>query len=117
MSKPIKTYDRFDIVVVPFPFTDSEQTKKRPALVISSKHFNIKSNAIVLTMVTSALHNPWPLDTEIKNLTSAGLPARSIIRMKLFTLDQQLILNKIGKLGQEDKLIVSSQLDKLFSDN
>jgi mRNA interferase MazF len=118
MNKPTKTYDRFDVVVVPFPFTDSEQTKRRPALVLSSsKYFNNKSHATVLAMITSALHNPRPLDIEIKNLKSAGLPSQSIVRMKLFTLDHQLILNKLGKLAKEDSLTVSSQLGKLFSDD
>ena len=27
-------YERFDLVVVPFPFTDSAASKRRPALVI-----------------------------------------------------------------------------------
>lgn len=118
MNKPTKTYDRFDVVVVPFPFTDSGLSKRRPALVLSSsKHFNSKSQAIVLAMITSALHNPWPLDMEIKNLKSAGLPVQSIVRMKLFTLDHQLILNKLGKLAKEDRMILSSQFDQLFSDD
>jgi mRNA interferase MazF len=35
MSQPIKIYNRFDVVIVPFPFTDSSITKRRPALIIS----------------------------------------------------------------------------------
>ncbi len=29
------TYKQFDVVVVPFPFTDKAATKKRPALILS----------------------------------------------------------------------------------
>lgn len=35
MSQLTKIYNRFDVVVVPFPFTDSSITKRRPALIIS----------------------------------------------------------------------------------
>jgi mRNA interferase MazF len=35
MSSPIKIYSQFDVVVVPFPFTDSSTTKRRPALILS----------------------------------------------------------------------------------
>ena len=32
--------ERFDVVVVPFPFVDSPTTKPRPALVLSTRAFN-----------------------------------------------------------------------------
>jgi mRNA interferase MazF len=35
MRKLIVTYKQYDVVVVPFPFTDRTATKKRPALIIS----------------------------------------------------------------------------------
>ena len=36
MRQRTKIYNRFDVVVVPFPFTDSSITKRRPALIISA---------------------------------------------------------------------------------
>jgi mRNA interferase MazF len=35
MNQLTKIYNRFDALVVPFPFTDSSITKCRPALIIS----------------------------------------------------------------------------------
>jgi mRNA interferase MazF len=36
-------YERGDIVLVPFPFSDQTTTKKRPAVVISSSRYNAVS--------------------------------------------------------------------------
>lgn len=47
-----------------------------------------------MAMITSAKNSDWPLDIEIQDLNRAGLPSPSIIRMKLFTLDEKLIIRK-----------------------
>ncbi len=67
------TYKPLDVVVVPFPFTDSAQTKKRPALVLShSTNFGSKIGHSVLAIITSQKHEPWPLDCTIKNKKQTG---------------------------------------------
>src|SRR5664279_4023431 len=87
-TRPIVGYERFDVVVVPFPFTDSATTKRRPALMISSaKAFNQPAGHSVLAMITSAGNAAWPLDVAISDGTAAGLAVASLVRMKLFTLD------------------------------
>ena len=109
------TFDTFDIVVVPFPFTDRTTSKRRPALVLSdAQAFNLQTGQAVMAMVTSAKNSDWPLDINIDDLDSAGLPAPSIIRMKLFTLDKQLIIRKAGKLAEIDQKNVMKALRLLF---
>ena len=47
-------YEPFDVVVVPFPFTDSAQTKRRPALVLSQNtNFGNQNGHSILAMITS----------------------------------------------------------------
>ena len=113
MTKLTKTYNRFDIVVVPFPFIDIETSKNRPALIISSSE-NFSKDALVMAMITSALHTPWPLDVKIKDLDAAGLPVPSLIRMKLFTLDYRLVIRKAGTLSAKDQVSFSKNLKLLF---
>lgn len=109
-------YDPFDIVVVPFPFTDSSKTKRRPALVLSQKTvFSSKINHSVLAMITSAKNDPWPLDVNITHNESSGLTAPSVVRMKLFTLDNRFILKKAGSLSTADQHKVTTNLKKLFA--
>jgi len=98
------SYEQFDVVVVPFPFTDRATTKRRPALVLSrAGAFNQRVGQSVLAMITSAKNSHWPLDVEISDLDCAGLPSQSIVRMKLFTLDHRLIVRKAGTLSEDDK--------------
>jgi mRNA interferase MazF len=65
-------------------------------------------------MVTSALHSAWPLDHRIENLQLAGLKHPSVIRFKVFTLDDRLILGKIGQLEADDRSAVIITLQRLF---
>lgn len=98
------TYEPGQVVRVPFPFTDREARKNRPALVLSSaRHFNSASGHLLLAMITSAKNPPWPLDCPIEDRASAGLPAPSVIRCKLFTLDARLIRGPLGRLSHADR--------------
>lgn len=104
-------YDRYDVVIVPFPFTDKAQVKRRPALVVSgSAAFNKKAGHSVMAMITSANNPPWPLDVPISDLDAAGLPAASVVRLKLFTLDHRFIIAKRGSLSDKDRKAVNRAL-------
>jgi mRNA-degrading endonuclease toxin of MazEF toxin-antitoxin module len=115
MKRPIVAYKIFDVVVVPFPFTDQNTDKKRPALVLSdATQFNEETQNCVMAMITSAKNPDWPLDAKIDSLKKAGLPAPSKVRMKLFTLDNRLIIKKIGGLAAKDQKSVKENLKKLM---
>lgn len=110
------TFNQFDIVVVPFPFTDTSGSKKRPALVLSDAvAFNTLLSRSVMAMITTTTHAPWVLDIPITDLSSAGLRAASVVRMKLFTLDDALVLRQIGTLAQADQAAVKGALQQLFN--
>jgi mRNA interferase MazF len=110
------TYKTFDIVVVPFPFVDSNKSKRRPAIILSSdKNFNSSVSHSVMAMITSARNVPWPLDVPIKDLSASGLPKPSVIRMKFFTLDHRLILEKIGSLATKDQTKLKKHFGETFA--
>ncbi len=104
----------FDVLVVPFPFTDSAAVKRRPALVLSAEAFNDRAGHVVLAMITSRENRGWPLDVEIRDLASAGLAHPSVVRMKLFTLDERFVLRRAGKLAAADIVAVRKALGLLF---
>lgn len=110
------SYERFDIVVVPFPFTDSATSKRRPALVLSSATaFNLPAGHSVMAMITSAGNAAWPLDVAISDGNAAGLAAASRVRMKLFTLDNRFILRRLGSLATVDRKVVTAVLKTLLA--
>lgn len=115
MTKLMSTFEQFEIVTVPFPFTDSESTKRRPAVVLSDgAHFNDKIGKCIMAMITTAQHSPWPGDVNISNLKQAGLPVQSIIRLKIFTIESSFISKKIGTLSSRDKKSLKSVLDSFL---
>ncbi len=100
---------------MPFPFTDRTTTKNRPALVLSdTRRFNTPAGHSVLAMITSASNAPWPLDCVLEDLTTAGLPAPSMVRFKLFTLDHRLVRGELGQLADEDRQRVDEALRQLL---
>lgn len=109
------TFKPYDVVVVPFPFTDSAATKRRPALVLSAEPFQDRIGHLVLAMITSRENRGWPLDVELADLKAAALPHASIVRMKLFTLDERLVLRKAGRLAAADQLAVEQALRRLLT--
>lgn len=94
--------NRFEVVKVPFPFTDNNATKMRPAVIISSAEFNRHVGKSIMAMVTSSTKTKWLYDTKITNIATTGLTISCCIRMKLFTIDNAFIIKKLGRLSDND---------------
>jgi len=96
------TYRKWDIILVPFPFTNLTTTKKRPALIVSPDEYNEKLD-IVIALITSKLDSGYRLgDYKIQEWKKSNLPKPSMIRMKFATIDKSIVVKKIGKLGEKD---------------
>lgn len=96
-------YDRFDVILVNFPFTEKRGQKQRPAIVLSNGAFNQAHGHALTTMVTTASNTKWPSDTPIINFVDAGLRTPCVARLKLFTIANELILGRLGTLSQDDQ--------------
>ncbi|MCG2588227.1 type II toxin-antitoxin system PemK/MazF family toxin [Rhodohalobacter sulfatireducens] len=93
----------WDIVLVPFPFTNLQTTKKRPALIISPDNYNKGPDFIILFITSNVKSFGRTGDTIIKKWKESGLPNPSMIRMKFATLERSMILKKIGNLNNTDR--------------
>ena len=108
------TCEPFDVVVVPFPFTDREADRRRPALVVSSPDFNAIHDQSILAMITSA-GGDWPSDVAIRDWREAGLSVPCKVRLKLFTLDDARILRRTGALSERDAEAVREGLVRFLA--
>ena len=109
------TFERDDVVIVPFPFTDKTASRRRPALVVSSRaNFGAATGQVVLAMITTARSSDWPLDVPLTDPDAAGLRTPCRVRMKLFTLDERLVLRKAGQLAAVDREAVDDALGRLL---
>jgi mRNA interferase MazF len=111
------TYERFDIVKVPFPFTDKQASKTRPALVISNAQFNSSVGKTVFAMITSSTKTSWLHDTTITDINAAGLSVPCLIRLKLFTIDNELVIKCLGRLSATDAIEFDKNFSKLTLQN
>jgi mRNA interferase MazF len=105
--------DRGTVVVVPFPYTDRTVTKRRPALVMSGRTFNGNGHSLIAMITTTS--GSWPLDVTF-DWAAAGLTVASIIRLKLFTLDNRLIIRTLGALTPHDLEAVDRNLQRMLDD-
>lgn len=88
-----------DVVVVPFPFSDLTQAKRRPALVVAV----LSGDDLILCQITSrAVTDEYAVVIESDDFSSGGLRQSSNVRPnRLFTADKQIILYKAGQLKLE----------------
>jgi mRNA interferase MazF len=93
------SFKQGDVVKVPFPYTDRATRQSRPALVVSAGGLEKAHNLLWVIMITSAENRGWPDDVAVNNLSLAGLPAPSVIRVaKIATIDAS-DATKLGKIS------------------
>ena len=108
------TFEPYDVVVVPFPFTDRRASRRRPALVVSSESFPADHGQSVLAMITSTRAG-WPSDVSIRRWQEAGLHVPCRVRFKLFTLDNSLVLRRVGSLAERDRVAAGEALTRMLA--
>lgn len=104
------TFEAWDIVKVPFPYTDRPVRQHRPALVIAAGALESEHGLLWVLMITSAENRRWRDDVAVSDLLIAGLPAPSVVRCaKIATIDAS-DAEHLGKLPRSDRSTVAARL-------
>lgn len=108
-------YSQGDIVLVPFPFTDNVNSKKRPAIIISNSSVNKTSDVTLLMMTTTPIEEEFRVEFLDSHLTKPIETFKSMYAhcKKIAVLEKSLILKKISSFKNEEKL--KEILEKVYS--
>jgi mRNA interferase MazF len=102
-------YERGDVVLLPFPFTDLSAARTRPAVVVSTDAFARDTGDFTVAMITSVPHTS-AYDYALSDWQAAHLLRPSWVRAKLATLDPALVRYQPGRLSDADLAEVERRL-------
>ena len=113
----MKSTTPYDVVLVPFPFADLSTNKRRPCLVLARLSPKGLPRHFVVCMITSQLAGvSFPHDHVLGDYAAAGLPKPSLVRVaKLVTVEQSVLLKKLGTLSMRDRAKVRDNVNALFA--
>ena len=104
-------YQRGDVVLVPFPFSDLSTTKVRPAVIVSSATYHATEPDLLLAAITSNIAAAkTKVDYVLADWEAAGLRYPSAFKPVLFTLDPVRVIFRMGALTPADLKQVNERL-------
>jgi len=96
-----------EVVLVPFPFTDQSGAKKRPAVIVSSNHYNASRRDLIIMAITSQVRQPLGFgEAPITDWQAAGLIKPSVLKPAVTTIEQSLVVRSMGTLSVADLRIL-----------
>ena len=109
-------YNKREIVLVPFPFSDLSASKRRPVLIVSNNDYN-KSfpDALVCVITSNRFRDDDSVLLNDEDLETGILPEKSVIKChKLFTIEQSQIQRRFSILGEKKFEDVRTMISKLM---
>ena len=109
------SYSFGGIVLVPFPFTDQTGIKKRPAVIVSSAAYNQARRDLVIMAVTSQLRPSGAFgEVIVSDWQAAGLIKPSVIKPVITTVEQTLVIRRLGQLKREEQEALRKAISKIL---
>ena len=98
------SFDFGDVILVPFPLHEQAESKKRPAVVVSHERYNRTRPDIVVMAITSQLRPGRAVgEVWVGQWQAAGLLKPSAIKPVFATLEQRLVIRRLGTLAPDDR--------------
>jgi mRNA interferase MazF len=94
--------DRWDVILVPFKFADTDTLKPRPAIVVSVSQFHASRADAIMLAVTGQSGRQYFGDCTIVDWQAAGLAMPSTAKGVLRTIERSLFRRYLGSLTPSD---------------
>lgn len=109
-------FNQGDILIVPFPFSDLSSVRRRPVVVLSKSKYSQECEDIVTCGITSNLKDSkYSILVDNSNLIEGSIPTKSRIKVdKLFTLEQSIVIKRLGRLNKETFEKVKQEFSNLI---
>jgi mRNA interferase MazF len=105
-----------DLVLVPFPFSDEEGFKSRPAIVLASWPYYTSHDYMVCMVTTQSPDDPYMLELNTEDIEGGKLSETCYIRPTyLFSVDEGLIIRKLAAVRSEKFKSVLAVLNDLLT--
>lgn len=93
-----------DVVLVGFPFTNLQTTKKRPAVVISDSAYQKGRPDVILMAITSQVRQSLAFgEYLLQDWQQARLLKPSVLKPLIATIEQKRIIKTMGQLSKTDQ--------------
>ena len=103
----MNNYFKNDIILLRYPFTDLSVFKVRPAIIVSG---TFPSNDIIIVPLTSKFNNLLSGEFVMKHWKESGLNTVTAVKRGLFTIDNRLIIQKIGVALEIDTIALDNSI-------
>jgi mRNA interferase MazF len=104
----------WDVVRVPFPYTDRPVRQRRPALVVACGDLEREHGLLWVAMITSAENRGWSEDVAISDRALAGLPVASLVRCAKIATIEARDADTVGTLAHADRMAVAAHLLRIM---
>ena len=107
------TFKRWDVVVVEFPYIEGMDSKRRPALIVSTDRLHRGHGLYWTVMITTAKAGVRPDDIAVTNRAQAGLPEDCVIRVpRMSAFLEYQIVRRLGAIAAKDRNAVTALLKR-----
>lgn len=103
-------FNRGDVVLVSFIFSDETGERRRPAVIVSSDAYHQSRQEAIIAAVTSRIDRILMGDHLISDWQSAGLLFPSVATGIIRTIKQGMIARKLGSMPVPDMQAIDSKL-------